>query len=42
MKTARKEIEKGLDNIIKTTNKVSKNLLDIDPENYLKKKKIKK
>lgn len=40
MKKTRKEIEKGLDNIIKTTNKGSKNLLDIDTENYLKKKKF--
>ena len=35
-----KKIEKGLDNIIKTTKKGNKNWVNINTENYLKRKKI--
>ena len=37
-----KKIEKGLDNIIKTTKKGNRNWVNINTENYLKRKKIKR
>ena len=37
-----KKIEKGLDNIIKTTKKGNKNWVNINTQNYLKRKKIKR
>lgn len=42
MKKRKKEIEKGLDSIIKTTKKDSKSWAEINTENYLKKNKITK
>lgn len=42
MKKRKKEIEKGLDSIIKTTKKDFKSWAEINTENYLKKNKITK
>ena len=39
MKKRKKEIEKGLDSIIKTTKKDFKSWAEINTENYLKKNK---
>ena len=42
MKKRKKEIEKGLDSIIKTTKKDSNSWAEINTDNYLKKNKITK
>lgn len=42
MKKRKKEIEKGLDSIIKTIKKDSKSWAEINTDNYLKKNKITK